>query len=140
MFFDEKSLVNQFVLTLQSTSSPWGNLKIASEFFYQRGRTDIVALSSTGEVIAFEAKLKKWKIALQQAYRNRCFADLSYVLLPQDSVHNAYKHLDEFVIRRVGLCCFSEDVLEVLYDAPQTKPLQPWLRDQAVLHVSSEGG
>ena len=70
MFDNEKSLVDSFVDSLQTIRSPWGELKIGSEFFYQRGRTDLVAVSNNGKVIAFEAQLKKWRIALQQAYRH----------------------------------------------------------------------
>jgi hypothetical protein len=139
MYNDERSLVDHFVLSLQSFPPPWGNVQFATEFFYQRGRTDLVAVSQTGQVIAVEAKLKKWRIALQQAYRNRCFANLSYVLLPTDSAMLAYNHREEFDLRGVGICYLNEGELEVLHDATLAEPLQPWLRDQAMLHVSCDG-
>lgn len=139
IFTNEKSLVDYFVSSLSSFPSPWGPVDFATEFFYQRGRTDLVALSQDGQLIAFEAKLTKWRVALQQAYRNRCFADLSYVLLPEDSAKSACNHLNEFTSRGVGLCCITEGELEVLHNAPVSEPLQPWLRDQALLHISSEG-
>ena len=139
IFINEKMFVDCFINTLNSTPSPWGQVDYATEFFYHRGRTDLVAISESGEVIAFEAKLKKWRTALQQAYRNRCFADLSYVLLPAESAKIASKYLGEFALRGVGLCCISNGDLEVLFDAEQSEPLQPWLRQQAVLHVNGEG-
>lgn len=140
MFDDEKSLVDDFIVSLQTISSPWGKLKIGSEFFYQRGRTDLVAVSDNGKVIAFEAKLKKWRIALQQAYRNKCYADLSYVVLPAYSAKLAYKHLDEFILRGVGICCVTEGDFEVIYDSIPTKPIQPWLRNQAYVYASNGEG
>jgi len=139
MFDNEKSLVDSFIDSLETIPSPWGELKLGSEFFYQRGRTDLVAVSNNGKVIAFEAKLKKWRIALQQAYRNRCFADFSYVLLPTYSANLAYKNLDEFILRGVGICCVSEDGFEILHEALLTEPIQPWLREQAFMYASSGG-
>jgi hypothetical protein len=49
-------------------------VSFACEFDYSRGRTDVVALRDGEHVIAFEAKLKDWRTALHQAYRNTCFA------------------------------------------------------------------
>lgn len=138
MFCDEKTLINEFVTSIQSNTSPWGNVKLAQEFFYQRGRTDLIAISPSGDVIAFEAKISKWRIALQQAYRNQCFADRSFVILPQKSAQNAVKHIDEFSYRGVGLCCMNNNDLEILLDAPRVNPLQPWLRDQAIEYIKKE--
>lgn len=140
MFLDEKAMVFRFIEILEQATTPWGELQIGTEFFYQRGRTDLIAVSEEGDVIAFEAKLKKWKIALQQAYRNKCFADISYVLLPKDEVRIASQYLDEFERREVGLCSISDDEVNILFPAKRTKPLQPWLRHRALLYVSKEGG
>lgn len=136
MFANEKLLVRNFTKFIKSGYSPWGKLKLAKEFFYQRGRTDIVALSEEGLIIAFEAKLAKWKKALEQAYRNRCFADLSYVLLPERSALNALKELEEFKRRGVGICYIDEDNIIILHDAYQEKPIQPWLKEKALMYVS----
>lgn len=140
MFTDENTLVNRFLQHVNTAGSPWIGMKIAKEFFYQRGRTDLVAISSGGQVIAFEAKLNRWRSALQQAYRNRCFADQSYVVLPEDVAEIAARHAGEFVRRGVGLCCVSKDGLDVLCGAKQEAPLQPWLRNEALAHVQVEGG
>lgn len=138
LFTDEQSLVSYFVSSIQSNTSPWGQVKLAQEFFYQRGRTDLIVISSSGDVIAFEAKISKWRIALQQAYRNQCFADMSFVVLPPKSAKNAVKHIDEFSYRGVGLCCINTDDLEILLDASRVEPLQPWLRDQAIEYINKE--
>lgn len=138
LFSDEKTMVFRFIELLEQSTTPWGELQIGTEFFYQRGRTDLVAVSEEGNVIAFEAKLKLWKIALQQAYRNKCFADISYVLLPKEEVRKASQYLNEFERREVGLCSISEDEVNILFPAKRTEPLQPWLRHKALLYVSKE--
>ncbi len=130
MFFDEQSLVRRFLEHAQ-VSSPWGEIRIKPEFFYNRGRTDLVAVSEDGKVIAFEAKLKYWKTALHQAYRNKCFADLSYVVLPEDSALFASRYSGEFTRRGVGLCFVSDNDLKIIHEAAESVPLQPWLREQA---------
>lgn len=132
MFSDEQSLVRVFVKHVQKVTSPWGEIKIKPEFFYNRGRTDLVAVSEDGKVIAFEAKLKRWKTALHQAYRNKCFADLSYVVLPEDSAPSASRYSGEFMRRGVGLCFVSHSDLAIIHEAVQSAPLQPWLREQAL--------
>lgn len=137
MFPNEKTLVVKFIDCLESHSSPWGEVKLGTEFNYQRGRTDIVAVSEEGKVIAFEAKLSKWKVALQQAYRNQCFADLSYVLLPETEIKNASKNNSEFSKRGVGLCCLSNLGISIIHDANESTPLQPWLRNKALEYVDS---
>ncbi len=140
MFENEHNLVCSFIDCLEQIPTPWGNVKFGTEFNYQRGKTDLVAVSDTGNVIAFEAKLKKWKIALQQAYRNTCFADLSYVLLPMDSIQVALNSQSEFSKRGVGLCYITdENEICVVYEAQPSDPLQPWLRDKALSFVDEMG-
>lgn len=131
MFFDEQSLVRRFLKHVQGITSPWGEIKIKPEFFYNRGRTDLVAVSEDGKVIAFEAKLKRWKTALHQAYRNKCFADLSYVVLPEDADSYASRYSGEFARRGVGLCFVSDNDLTIIHEAAESAPLQPWLHEQA---------
>jgi len=43
----------------------------------------MLAKREANTLIAVEAKLKDWKYALHQAYRNTCFARQSFVLLPK---------------------------------------------------------
>ncbi|WHX48983.1 hypothetical protein QNH46_23535 [Paenibacillus woosongensis] len=137
MFQDEKALVLQFVDQLKTTDSPWGEVKYGTEFDYQRGRTDIIVVSPEGKVIAIEAKLTKWKTALQQAYRNQCFADLSYVLLPETEINNASRYSLEFRKRGVGLCYLADGGINIAQDAYETEPLQPWLREKAMGFVEN---
>jgi hypothetical protein len=134
LYVSEQALVEEFLERL-TAYSPWGDLNTGSEFFYQRGRTDVIAVDEGGSVIAFEAKLTKWKDALQQAYRNTCFAHLSYVILPKKTALLAYRHTDAFSRRGIGICYVDRDTdqetVVILHDAEEAHPLQPWLSDRA---------
>src|SRR5260221_13844569 len=81
MYRLEQHLADEFVSSLQTTQHPWGTLQTTTEFYYVRGRTDVVGLTLTNKIVAFEVKLKRWKDALHQAYRNTCFAHLSYIVV-----------------------------------------------------------
>lgn len=137
-YTSEMVLVNA-LLSCLGNGSQWGPVQINREFFYQRGRTDVVALTQSGEVVAFEAKLEKWREALQQAYRNTCFAHRSYVLLPIRAAMKAFMKPLEFESRRIGLCCVLDERVEVLLDAPRLEPIQPWLTNLATSHSTAGG-
>ena len=66
-FGSERELVAQFVEALVADGAPWGYLRVTSEFFYGRGRVDVVGACEEKKVIAFEAKLTRWREALHQA-------------------------------------------------------------------------
>lgn len=139
VFANEKALVNTFVSRLERKKSPWGPLQVATEFNYQRGRTDIVACTQDQSVIAIEAKLKDWRYALHQAFRNRCFAHWSYVLLPKQTALNASRYAGEFVRRQVGICYLANSEIVVLQFATKSAPFEPWLCRQAKMHIGSHG-
>jgi hypothetical protein len=64
-------------------------------------------------IIAVEAKLSDWSRALVQAYRNRQFADESWVVLDHRCYKAAFAQLERFNTSGVGLA--SVDVLGNLY-------------------------
>ena len=129
----EARLVSDFARCLLKGKSPWGHVQITFEFDYSGGYTDVVALGQAGELVAFEAKLVKWREALHQAYRTRCFAHRSFVVLPSTAAQRAVQHEYEFRRRRVGLCAVSpERGIEVLLDADPLDPFQPWLATRAL--------
>jgi hypothetical protein len=132
LFKTEAFLVNSFIDLLDSSSSPWGLVQITREFYYSRGRTDVVALRDENHVIAFEAKLKDWRKALDQAYRNTCFAHSSYVLLPKRAALNAYRFVREFQHRKVGLCYLNGAECVILVEPEVNDPLEPWLAAEAI--------
>jgi hypothetical protein len=134
-FKSERHLVDDFVNLLETNQTPWGKLECSREFDYARGRTDVVAVSDTDVLIAIEAKLKDWKYALHQAYRNTCFAHQSFVLLPKKIALSAALYGAEFERRGVGLCYMENSLLVVIYNSRLTTPIEPWLACEAISQV-----
>lgn len=132
-FCKEQDLVNEFLLQL-NCSSPWGDVKVRCEFFYLRGKTDVVAIDDLGRIIAFEVKLSRWKQAVQQAYRNTCFAHCSYVVLPKEAAVRAVGSGIDLSRRHVGIC-YIDDGIQILHEALEAMPLQPWLAERAAQHI-----
>ena len=128
----EEFLVETFCTALETQSNPWGPVSLVREFGYLRGRTDVVAVNDDDCVIAFEAKLDRWRTALNQAYRNTCFAHQSYVLLPKQVAVRASRYPFEFERRGVGICHLDDGQVVVLRPARTVMPLQPWLAEQAL--------
>ena len=126
-FGSERELVAQFVDALVADGTPWGCVRVTSEFFYGRGRVDVVGACEGKEVIAFEAKLTRWKEALHQAYRNTCLAHRSYVVLPESVAARALNSQPEFQKLGVGLCTLIDGRIVILLDVPSSDPIQPWL-------------
>jgi hypothetical protein len=135
IFSTEQTLVDVFVRLLEANRTLWGDVRCAREFDYSRGRTDVVAVANTDTLIAIEVKLQDWKRALQQAYRNTCFAHRSFVLLPKSTALTALSRLAEFERRGVGLCYIDGVDIIVLQDSPRTAPLEPWLASEAISHI-----
>lgn len=131
----EDELVQDFVVYLSKSrdaQAEWDPTHVSREFDYSRGRTDVVALSAEGEVLAFEAKLKRWRDALDQAHRNRCFAHRTYVVVPDAVGERALANETEFRRRNVGLCLVSSACEVLVAIEPDTgEPWQPWLSDVA---------
>jgi hypothetical protein len=138
-FANEETLVRSFMSQLVTNLSPWGKVQVATEFDYRRGRTDIVASTADQSVIAVEAKLGDWRTALHQAFRNRCFAHQSYVLLPKDTAMRAHCYAGEFDRRHVGICYLEETGIVVLQSALEGDPIEPWLSQRARLHIEAAG-
>jgi|GEM_PF-1776810 hypothetical protein len=135
-YLTETALLDEFLCHLERFPSPWGAVQVAREFFYRNGRTDVIALASDGCVLAFEAKLERWRAALHQAYRNTCFAHRSYVVLPKEVALRAQRYTAEFDRRGVGLCYVDKEGLVVLKEATKSEPIQPWLSGLATSHAS----
>lgn len=139
MYKNEHNLVRRFVQGLRSAKSPWGNVGVSCEFGYERGRADVLALSEDGNhLIAFEVKLKKWREALHQAYRNTCFAHSSYVVVPRGTAETAQKYGGEFEKRKVGLCYVDYNSIVVVYEAEEQLPLEPWLFAEAEAAIRND--
>ena len=133
----ESRLVQEFVWSLKGPEAPWDTAQIVCEFFYRSGRANVVVLTGSREIVAFEAKLLRWRDAMHQAYRNRCFAHQSYVALPRKAAQLAHEHVTEFHRRGVGICYVEQGRVVVLHESPRRDPLLPWLSERVVeqLHV-----
>ena len=132
----EQDLVSTLLGQLQAPTAPWDFTRVGTEFDYRRGRADVVAVSPSGLVVAFEAKLDRWKVALWQAYRNTCFAHRSYVVLPAQRAQLAQQNRAEFERLGVGLCSVEHDRVVVLVESNEFAPVQPWLTEQAAESTS----
>ena len=107
------------------------------EFRHPAGRTDILMTDDVGRVVAFEAKLSDWRRALHQAYRNTCFAELSYIVVPEDTARRALVFRARFQALGIGICSASPDGI-VIHERPQpAEPLLPWLHERAKAAVNT---
>jgi len=135
----ESDLVDEFKSILLKSRNPFHIIHLASEFNYGSGRTDVVAGTIKGNIIAFEAKLARWRQALVQAYRNSAFAHYSYVLIPSDIVENPIKNSNDFRRRGIGLCSLGPSGIKIEIAAAKKDPIQPWLTETAFKHVVISG-
>lgn len=127
LYRTEAALVSDLLDQLSRTGAA-----LRTEFDYTRGRSDVVALTEGGELFAIEAKLTRWRDALHQAYRNRCFAHRSYVALPPTTAALAGQYTCEFVDRGVGILSVSPGRIDLILDCEAAPPLQQWLTDVAL--------
>jgi hypothetical protein len=134
----ESHMVEDFEKKISDTDNPFDINKMAFEFNYLSGKTDIVGETNQGELIAFEVKLDKWRVALYQAYRNSSFANYSYVILPKLNSKKALKQGHEFTRRGVGLCSIGQSGIFIEIEATWKKPIQPWLTHSALKHINGE--
>lgn len=130
-YLAEEDLVQDLITGLHGLFDQAGAFAIGREFYFQRGRTDVVVLAASERIIAFEAKLLKWRAALQQAYRNTCYAHRSYIALPVAVAQRASRFTYEFHRRAVGLCSVEASEVRVLIEARYVEPIEPWLTDDA---------
>jgi hypothetical protein len=135
-FATEARLVEAFVAKLVGGETPWQPQGHRREFDYISGRTDVVAVLCSNEVLAFEAKLRDWRRALRQAWRNTSFANRAYVVLPRKHCTQALRHRMEFEARGVGLCAVDADSVELLIECRSSAPVLPWLQDRARCSVA----
>ncbi len=88
----------------------------------------------TQKLTAFEMKLTDWKRALYQAYRYTYFADHSIVVLPLESIENAYKNLNLFEELKVGLWGFdrSQKKITELFTPHNESPKNQQAKEKAI--------
>lgn len=130
-FATEAAMVEQFLALVRDGVSPWGPLQTTTEWDYRTGITDVLARTSSGQLVAFEAKLADWRRASHQAYRNTTFAGRTYVLLPSATAKRVRANEQVFSRYCIGLCAVDADRIEILIEAPEAVPLLPWLHKRA---------
>ena len=137
-YLTEASLARELGELVVSTTSPVRCQEAAPEFDYASGRADIVARDTRDHVHAFEAKLIRWRDALEQARRNTCFAHYCYVALPSRSAAPALKARNEFRRHGVGLVVLTGQIATLAIRPRRNVPLLPWLTKLAMAFVSRE--
>lgn len=133
-FASEDSLVHNLCRFL-ADGDIWSCAGVTKEFDFARGRSDVVAQTNEGNLIAFEVKLARWKDALSQAYKNTSFVNHSYVVVPKHVAQKAMRYKREFERRSVGLCEMEANGITVLIPACHQNPLLPWLSARAISKV-----
>ncbi len=128
----EAALVRSFVGLLRSSPSPFKHVGYAREFSNgTSSRPDIIIVTQSGEVIAIEAKLTRWRDAMGQAYRNTFFADRSFVLLPPSVAARAATNASDLIAHGIGICTLIDDEITIVSDAPLTQPYNIYRRELA---------
>ncbi len=74
------------------------------------------------EVIAIEAKLTKWREALNQGMRYKQFADKVIVAMDADGAPRSPDALELFSDSNIGLCAVTHDDVEWLVEPTKTPP------------------
>jgi len=91
-------------------------------------------------LISFEAKLKNWQQALQQAYRYRYFSDKAIVVMPFENANPALKHIEVFDELKVGLWTFekSSNRIRKHYTPTRVRALSKDARQKAIAKISTQ--
>jgi len=134
-YLDERSMVQELSTFLISRNGPVRCSHIASEFDYRSGRADLVGLGRDSVLYAFEAKLLRWREALEQARRNTCFAHYCYVALPKRAADLAIKARDDFQRHGVGLLVLTGHEVRLAIRPRRNLPLLPWLTKLALAQL-----
>lgn len=134
-YANEADLVRDFLDSLHQGGSPWGVVEATTEWDYRTGVTDVLVRTSQGHLVAFEAKLRDWRRATHQAYRNTTFAKQAYVVMPESVAERARAHANVFSKYGVGLCSVKKNCVSIIIEAPGQgeEPLLPWMHRRAQL-------
>lgn len=138
-FVTELDLVDRLAGMVAAGAIEWLQSSLVREFDYSSGRTDLLTLTVSDQVVAFEAKLTNWRKAMDQAWRNTSFADKVFVVLPRECARPAIQHQLAFEEVGVGLCLFDEEGIEVAIHSGDHTPVLPWLHRKARVSLGEHG-
>lgn len=93
--------------------------------------------------LVVEAKLSKWEKALKQAYRNKLYANKSYVILDKQRSNGAIKNINEFINANVGLGVVDRATkeLEMIFKPKSKNKISKyfkWLANEKIFNKWSE--
>lgn len=122
----ESKLVDQLVqIGFPLTRNKKDALEWAREVRALKNRADLIYFQRRGDAIislfAIEAKLHDWRTALRQAFRNKLFADKTFVALPEQHAGPAIANIEQFRNCSVGLIIVKENSVKVIYNPPINK-------------------
>jgi hypothetical protein len=92
------------------------------------------------QLFAFEAKLKDWRKALQQAFRYRYFADKAIVVLPTENSFAAKTHIETFKQFDIGLWTFNRSTGRIYkcFTPSGVSAINREAREKAIALISSK--
>jgi len=92
------------------------------------------------KITAFEVKLKDWKRGIAQAYRYSYFADMVYLVLPEQKISLAMNNYNLFDQWGIGLYGFNEESKEYSQHikAHDNGPRNIMIRERALKQLSRE--
>lgn len=89
-------------------------------------------------IISFELKLKDWKRAAKQAFRYKCFSNISYVVLSSKSANAALNNIELFERYNIGLAKFDrENEFQILSKPESSKPFSDILNQKLINSIGS---
>ncbi|MCZ2101380.1 MAG: hypothetical protein LC107_07585 [Chitinophagales bacterium] len=89
-------------------------------------------------IISFELKLKNWKRAAKQAFRYKNFSNISYVVLPENTLQNALANIELFEKYNIGLAKFDiNGDFEIVFKPTPNLPYSEELNKRVVNSVAS---
>jgi hypothetical protein len=113
--------------------------RLASKGFFKIVNDRITAVRrwwTRCSVVAIEAKLSRWRDALDQACAYRAYADASYVALPEASFERALGAEDAFLSAGVGLLSVSTTGVRILVRAHRPERYD-WRREFACSRLAT---
>ncbi|NMA50482.1 MAG: hypothetical protein GX951_01355 [Mollicutes bacterium] len=125
MFQTEKDLVIALLSTLEEKKIRIEKVKdflILQEVDGMIGRPDVLLKTKRGKkIITIEVKLKNWKRALRQAYRYRCFSDMSYICMDSKNIKPALDNIELFMKSNIGLISIDRQGNVIIHYEPILK-------------------
>ncbi|MDO9537924.1 MAG: hypothetical protein Q7J68_06360 [Thermoplasmata archaeon] len=94
-------------------------------------KIDVVCIDPrTKDVYAIEAKVEKWRRALQQALTYRLCSNYSYLAIPEE---NSSK-VDQKLLSKygIGLIIVNQDNITILQDATNSNVLYPRMKEEII--------